>query len=45
VNLRDLREAATFLRRLVVGQTEIDRLIRVIEAIEREIEKRSRNER
>lgn len=40
--MKDLQTAVKFLRRLVVGQTEVDNLIRTIEALEAEIERRRR---
>lgn len=40
--MKDLQTAVKFLRRLVVGQTEVDSLVRTIEALEAEIERRKR---
>lgn len=42
VTIRDLQAAVRFLRRLVVGQTEVDALIRTIQALEAEIERRKK---
>jgi len=44
MTITDLRNAATFLRRLVVGRTEEDRLFRTIAAIEREIARREKRD-
>lgn len=40
MNTTDLTNAVRFLRRLTVGQTEVDLLIKTVEALEAEIEKR-----
>jgi hypothetical protein len=40
MTLQDLQNAVAFLRRISVGQMEVDRLIETVEALEREIKKR-----
>lgn len=40
MTLNDLRNAREFLRRIAVGKLDEERLIRTIEAIEREIERK-----
>lgn len=40
MTITDLANAVRFLRRLSVGQTEVDALIRTVEALEAEIERR-----
>lgn len=40
MTLQDLQNAVAFLRRMSVGQMEVDRLIETVEALEREIKKR-----
>jgi hypothetical protein len=42
MTITDLINAARFLRRLSVGQMEADQLIKTVEAIEAEIERRRR---
>ena len=42
MTIRELQTAVKFLRRLVVGQTEVDSLINTIAALEAEIERRKR---
>jgi hypothetical protein len=42
VTIKELQTAVKFLRRLVVGQTEVDTLINTIHALEAEIERRKR---
>lgn len=42
MTLSDLLNAVKFLRRLSVGQMEADALIRTVEALEAEIEKRKK---
>lgn len=44
MTLNDLRNASAFLRRLVVGRTEEDRLFRTIAAIEQEIARREKRD-
>lgn len=44
MTLNDLRNAREFLRKIAVGRTDEDRLIRTIEAIEREIERRTKKQ-
>jgi hypothetical protein len=43
VTIRDLQAAVRFLRRLVVGQTEVDSLIQTIDALEAEIGRRKKS--
>lgn len=43
MTVADLRNAVTYLRRLVVGQREVDQLVRTITALESEIRRRERN--
>jgi len=38
----DLVNAIYFLRKVTVGQMDVDRLISTVEALEKELEKRSR---
>lgn len=38
----DLANAIYFLRKVTVGQMDVDRLISTVEALEKELEKRSR---
>lgn len=40
MTITDLLNAVKFLRRLSVGQMEVDALIKTVEALEAEIEKR-----
>ena len=40
MTLKDLESAVAFLRRLSVGQIEVDELIATVEALEAEIKKR-----
>lgn len=40
MTLKDLQNAVAFLRRLSVGQTEVDELIATVDALEAEIKKR-----
>jgi len=42
MTITDLEDAVRFLRRLSVGQMEADNLIKTVEALEAEIEKRRR---
>lgn len=42
MTINDLINAVKFLRRLSVGQMEVDALIKTVEALEAEIEKRRR---
>jgi hypothetical protein len=42
MNVSDLANAVRFLRRVTVGQTEVDLLIKTVEALEAEIEKRKK---
>ena len=39
---KDLVNAIYFLRKVTVGQMDVDRLISTVEALEKELEKRSR---
>ena len=43
MTIRDLQAAVRFLRRLVVGQTEVDSLIQTIDALEAEIGRRKKS--
>lgn len=40
MNIRDLENAARFLRRMTVGQSDEERLIRTVAALEAEIKRR-----
>lgn len=40
MTIQDLEAAVKFLRRVSVGQMEVDQLIRTVEALEAEIDKR-----
>jgi hypothetical protein len=42
MTITDLINAVRFLRRLTVGQMEVDALIKTVEALEEEIERRRR---
>lgn len=42
---KDLRDAVKFLRRLFVGIAETDRLCEVIDALERELDRRRNEQR
>jgi hypothetical protein len=40
MTLNDLLNAIHFLRKISVGQMEVDRLVATVEALEKEVEKR-----
>jgi hypothetical protein len=40
VTITDLQNAVQFLRRMTVGQMDVDKLVQTVEALETEIEKR-----
>ena len=40
MTINELVSAVHFLRKMTVGQSEVDRLISTVEALEREIERR-----
>lgn len=40
MTINDLISAVNYLRRLTVGQMEVDHLVRTVESLEKEIEKR-----
>jgi hypothetical protein len=42
MTVNDLVNAIYFLRKVSVGQMDVDRLISTVEALEKELEKRSR---
>jgi hypothetical protein len=42
MTITDLTNAVRFLRRLMVGQMEVDQLIKTVQALEAEIEKRKK---
>ena len=43
MTINDLLNAIHFLRKISVGQMEVDRLVQPVEALEAEIEKRRKN--
>lgn len=45
MNIVDLQNAVRFLRRLAVGQMEAESLIKTVEALEKEIERRRKHGR
>ena len=40
VTINDLLNAVYFLRKISVGQMEVDRLVQTVEALEKEVERR-----
>jgi hypothetical protein len=43
MTINELQSAVYFLRKMMVGQSEVDRLVSTVEALEREIERRRKS--